>query len=84
MHLYHDLDFDAIGYDPIIGMGIGHSNKRAYMVQLACEYLLDTIYADYPEECVIKGYGPEHIVIDWHANTVRVHVKALHKSDTIH
>lgn len=66
MHLYHDLDFDAIGYDPIVGQSMRYSydeatnsaRKRAYVVQLACEYLLDTIYADYPEECVIKGYGP--------------------------
>ena len=55
---------------------------RAEAVQLACDYLMDTVYPEFSENEVIPSYAD--ITIDWVACTVLVPVNQVYKPEYLH
>jgi len=82
--MLHILHFEEAGFYPAHYAGMDPERLRIEAAQLACEYLMDTIYAEYGEQDVIKGYTSEHIRIDWKAETILIDVKKVYKNVMLH
>lgn len=79
------VTFQECGFDPADYENWDSPNPyilRAEAVQLACEYLMDTIYPEFSESDVITSHAD--ICIDWVACTVLVPVKQVYKPEYLH
>lgn len=61
---------------------MGPHELRAEAVQLACEFLMDTVYPEFNEADVIISHAD--IAIDWIACTVLVPVRQVYKPEYLH
>ena len=76
--MIHSLFFEEIGYNPF-----EYSTMTAHSeaVQLACQYLMDTVYMDFNEADVINHAD---IVVDYKAGTVLVPCNKVYKPEYLH
>jgi hypothetical protein len=76
--MIHSLFFHEIGFNPS-----EYYSQKAYAeaVQLACDYLMDTVYDAFNEADVIDH---ENIRVDYVAGTVLVYCKKVYKPEYLH
>jgi hypothetical protein len=76
--MIHSFFFREIGFNPD-DYDVTHAYRNA--VQLACQYLMDTLYMDFNEADVIQH---ENIVVDYKAGTVLVPCRQVYKPEYLH
>lgn len=76
--------FAECGFNPkdCFFAGMDVIKARAEAVQLACDYLMDTVYPEFNEGDVITSHAD--IMIDWVACTVLVPVNQVYKPEYLH
>jgi hypothetical protein len=76
--MIHSLFFHEIGF-VLHEYKADTAHKEA--VQLACQYLMDTVYPEFNEADVIHHDG---IAVDYRAGTVLVPCKKVYKPEYLH
>jgi 2,3-bisphosphoglycerate-independent phosphoglycerate mutase len=76
--MIHSLFFEELGYNP---KDYGTTVAYREAVQLACDYLMDTVYMDFNEADVINH---RDIVVDYRAGTVLVPCNKVYKPEYLH
>lgn len=77
--LFQTVSFREMGFDP--NQWIRFERPKV-CIDYACQYLMDTLYAEFNECDVITDY--RSIAIDWIAETVIIPVNQVYKPEYLH
>jgi hypothetical protein len=77
--MLHSLSFEEIGALASDYNGCTPAEAFVDLVQLSCDYLMDTVYPEFNEPDVIPVYAD--IEIDWTAQTVLIPVRQVYKPE---